>query len=150
MVFEPARIVPPKRRMERAELLGGHSHVTASGTSVHISKRNGKYLARGRLEGRAFGETLGADQKTAERRLHELLVELENGSYQRPSESRRRLLRSTAVPKLSLRQLSGRYVDEIRKLRGKRPPSTTGAACFRLSSSLKVSRRDDIGPWQLT
>ncbi len=108
----------PQRRMQRAELLGRHTHDTQRGT-VHIWVRDGKYLARGRLAGRAFGETLGADEKAAERRLHELLVGIENGAYQRPSDRYHQLLRTAGVPKLSLRELSDRYLAEIRKLRGK-------------------------------
>jgi hypothetical protein len=67
-----------RRRMVRSELLGNHTHTTSSRIAVNISLRDGKYLARGRLNGQAFGETLGADRIKAERRLHELLVELEN------------------------------------------------------------------------
>jgi integrase len=107
------------RRMRRSQLLGRHTHEAAPGTSVHIWSRKGRWLARGRFDGRAFGETLGGDEAAAERRLHQVLVELENGTYQRPSDSRGRLIKTGAVPKFTLRGLCDSYLTETRSLRGK-------------------------------
>src|SRR5262249_26181998 len=74
------------RWMVRAALAGGHSHATLCGVAVHIWRRGEKYLARGRFQGQAFGETLGDDVAVATARLRQLLTEIEAGSYVRPSE----------------------------------------------------------------
>ena len=70
--------------MLRAELMGGHSHSTLSGVTVHMWRRGDKYLARGYYQKRQFGETLGANVAEATSRLRHLLTEIENGSYLRP------------------------------------------------------------------
>ncbi|PHS04711.1 MAG: hypothetical protein COA78_16170 [Blastopirellula sp.] len=44
------------RKMERAQLLGQHTHETLNGTKVHIWIRDGKYLARGSYQKQRFGE----------------------------------------------------------------------------------------------
>ena len=67
--------VDPPRRMVRAVLAGSHSHATASGINVHIYRRDGKYLARGRYQRRLFGATLGSSEKAAVVRLRQLLVD---------------------------------------------------------------------------
>jgi hypothetical protein len=71
--------------MVRSELLGAHSHVAAGKVQIHVWFRGGKYLARGRYEGKAFGETLGADVGEASARLRRLLGEIEDCSYVRPT-----------------------------------------------------------------
>src|ERR1700727_983150 len=98
------------RHMVRAELLGDHTHTTRNGTSVHIWKRCGKFLARGRHEGRPFGETLGNTDNEARARLHQLLTELETGSFVRPSESEKRQLSKGNFPRLTLRQLADEFL----------------------------------------
>jgi hypothetical protein len=45
--------------MTIVELMGGHSYESARGTKNHVWKRELTYLARGRLDGRPFGKTLG-------------------------------------------------------------------------------------------
>lgn len=107
------------RAMARAELLGGHSHQALNGVQVHVCRRGGKYLARGRLDGQAFGETLGDNESKAAARLRQLLTEIENGSYVRPSERRRRRL-GGGVPRLTLRQLAGEFLADRRRARGRR------------------------------
>jgi hypothetical protein len=76
--------------MVRSELLGSHTHETTNHVEVHVWQRGGKYLARGRLDGRPFGETLGGDPAQAAARLRQLLVEVENGGFVRPSDRHRR------------------------------------------------------------
>src|SRR5262245_49918132 len=47
--------MPPaadSRRMVRAELMGGHTHVTLVGIHVHVWLRGDRYLARGRNKGK--------------------------------------------------------------------------------------------------
>jgi hypothetical protein len=107
------------RHMARASLMGRHSHSTRNGAVAHVWTRQGKYLARGSYEGHRFGETLGSDPIEAECRLRELLVEIDNGSYLRPSDSRNRPLARGAVPRLTIRELVDRKLVETRRLRGK-------------------------------
>ena len=57
--------------MVRAELMGSHTHRTLDGIQVHVWQRRGKYLARGRYQGQAFGETLGDNVAEATARLGE-------------------------------------------------------------------------------
>ena len=78
------------RKMVVAELMGGHTHTTLAGVQVHVWRRGGAYLARGRYHGRAFGETLGGEVHAATARLRRLLTEMDNGSFVRPSEARNR------------------------------------------------------------
>lgn len=55
-----APVIPaPRRRMVRAQLIGEHEHETSAGQKVQIWSRDGRFLARGRVDGRQFGETLG-------------------------------------------------------------------------------------------
>ena len=46
------------RRMIRSELMGAHSHSTLCGVKVHVWRRGGKFLARGRFHGQPFGPIL--------------------------------------------------------------------------------------------
>ena len=78
--------------MVRAELLGQHSHQTVCGKNIHIWQRAGKFIARGYIDGKRFGETLGADTNDAAARLRRLMVDIENRAYLRPSEKRKRPL----------------------------------------------------------
>jgi integrase len=115
----PQQSVPDgARRMARAELYGRHSHIAASGVQVHVWVRAGKYLARGRLRGRQFGETLGATSQEAERRLMALLTELGRGAYLPPSEARQSPLAQGPAPRLTLRELAARFLTDVRAARG--------------------------------
>lgn len=110
--------------MARAELMGGHTHHTIDGVGVHVWSRDGKYLARGRYQGQAFGETLGDDVAGATARLRQLITEIEDGGYVRPSEGRKRHLGRAKVARLDLRQLVGDFLAEKRKVRGRRTAAT--------------------------
>lgn len=107
------------RRMVRAELLGSHTHQTICGSNVQIWKRGDGYLARGRYQKRQFGKSLGAGAVEAASNLRHLLVEIENGTFERPSESRQRPLKTGRAPRLSIRELCDRFLAEKRKLVGK-------------------------------
>jgi len=109
-----------RRPMVPSQLMGSHSHTALCGTSVHVYRRGDQYLARGRYQGRVFGEAIGRTQAEATARLRQLIVEIENGSFVRPSERRTGLLSSGKVPRLSLRQLVNEFLTEKRKLRGRR------------------------------
>jgi integrase len=122
--------------MVRAELLGQHSHMTLIGVRVNIYQRSGRYLARGRYRGEAFGETLGADISQASARLRRLLTEIEEGTFLRPTEARTRPLKQGSVPRLDLRRLCDGYLAEVRKRRGKR---TTDSYLARLSPVLRFA-----------
>src|SRR5262249_21433002 len=119
----PGASSPDSRRMVRAELMGGHSHSTLCGVWVHVWRRGDKYLARGRYERRPFGETLGEDVASATARLRQLLTEIENGSFVRPSESRDRLLSRGKSYRLTLRQLGSEFLAEKRRTRGQQTAS---------------------------
>ncbi len=68
--------IADSRRMVCAELMGAHSHETATGVQVHVWLRDGKYLARGRFHGQPFGEALGTDPLPAAVRLRQILNDL--------------------------------------------------------------------------
>src|SRR4051794_11990244 len=107
------------RRMSRATLMGRHSHRTSSGVELHIYIRDGKYLARGSLEGRRIGPTIGSTELEAEVRLREILVDIERGTYLRPSEARNRPLK---IPQrqATFRQIADQFLVEKRNLLGKK------------------------------
>lgn len=105
--------------MRQAELLGQHSHQTVCGQSVHVWIRDNKYLARGRHQGRAFGQDLGADKRDATAALRRLLVQLEDGTFQPPSEARKRILKAQSVPRNSVRQLCDAFLRDTRSRRGR-------------------------------
>jgi hypothetical protein len=107
------------RRMVRTELSGQHSHLTEGGVEVHIWTRDGSYLARGRYEGKQFGETLGTDPTNAAHRLRHLLVEIDNGTFVRSSDRPKRQLRRGAPPKLDMRGLCDAFLTEKRAVLGK-------------------------------
>jgi hypothetical protein len=109
-----------QRKMERAELFGRHSYSTEVGVVVHIWKRDGRYLARGRYQKKPFGVTLGKDPEEADANLRRLLVSIENGAFLRNSEARKHPLKSESIPKLTIRELCNRFLCEKRKLRGKK------------------------------
>jgi integrase len=110
---------PDARRMMRAELMGGHTHMAQDGVQVHVWKRGATYLARGSYERERFAETLGQDATSATSRLRKLLTEIEDGSFLRPSEARHRQLSNGKVPRLTLRQLVEEFLLEKRRTRGK-------------------------------
>jgi hypothetical protein len=127
--------------MVRAELMGSHSHHTTDGVRVHVWQRAGHFLARGSYRGQRFGETLGRDVAEATARLRRLLGEIEDGSYLRPTEARRRPLSRGSVPRLTLRQLSNEYLSDRRRLRGQRTAATYRA---RLLPVLEFAERPAI------
>jgi integrase len=106
------------RHMVRAELMGGHSHLTLVGTRIHIWRRGDRFLARERYQGRRFGETLGDRVPEATARLRQILTDIENGAYRRPSEARRRMIASGVVRRLTVRQLVDEFLVEKRQVRG--------------------------------
>jgi len=101
--------------MRQGELLGGHAHETTSGKTVYVWRRGKSYLARGRWNGRYFGETLGNDTATAARNLRRLLNAVEDGAYRPPSEARARQLSDDPVPRLTFRQLADEFLTAKRK-----------------------------------
>lgn len=114
----------PKRQMVKTTLLGQHSHTTAAGINVHCWERNGSYLARGRFEGRQFGETIGKSPGEAEIGLRRLLTALDDGSYLPPSRSRYMPLVTKTPPRLRLDELAARFLDEKRQLKGEQTMRT--------------------------
>ncbi|MCY2995647.1 MAG: hypothetical protein NTY19_48545 [Planctomycetota bacterium] len=131
----------PRRRMVRAELLGQHSHQTADGQSVHVWVRDQKYLARGRHRGRAFGQYLGADIRDAAAALRRLLVQIEDATFQPPSEARKRVLKAGSVPRNNVRQLCDAFLVEKRKLRGQK---TADDYRNRLAPLVEFSEQPDV------
>lgn len=126
------------RPMVRAELMGAHSHATANGVLVHVWRRDGRYLARGRLHGKAFGETLSKDASEAAARLRRLLGDIDDGIYLRPTEARQRPLPNGFVARLSLRDLVNEFLREKRSLRGQ---STAGNYRARLMPALAYAEQ---------
>jgi hypothetical protein len=124
--------------MVAAELMGGHTHTTLVGIQVHVWRRGNRYLARGRYQGQSFGATLGGDPLAATAKLRQLLTCIENGSFVRPSEARRRPLSSGHVPRLSLRQLVAAFLTQKRASRGRQ---TAGDYAARLTPVLDFAER---------
>lgn len=111
------------RRLVRAELLGKHSH-RAGGIQVHLFTRQGKYIARGRLDGGEFGVTLGETEQTAEIALRRCLTDLDDGRFVRRSEAPRRSRR--VVANHTLRSLAELFLARKDAERG-----TTTADAYR-------------------
>ena len=147
---QPARstgTAQTQRRMVAAALLGRHVHETVDGRGVQVWVRNGKYLARGRHGGHAFGQSLGAGAKEATAALRRLLVQLEDGTFRAPSEARKRQLKSSRTPRNSIRQLCDAFLVEKRKLRGKQ---TADNYRNRLTPLIEFSERPDaLREWPL-
>ncbi len=112
------------REMVRSKLMGDHTHETSVGVNVHIYERDGKKLARGYYEGRAFGITLGADLREAKSKLRELLHRLDSGTFVPPSDERKQMLKSRTIPILTLRELCDRFLTEKRKVCGEKTART--------------------------
>jgi integrase len=108
----------PRPKMVPAELMGSHTHSTLAGVEVHVWKRGPKFIVRGRIQGQPFGKTIGESAAEATARLRQILNDIENGSYVRPSEARKRPLSSAMVPRLTLRQLVDEFLAEKRRVRG--------------------------------
>ncbi|MFQ3594203.1 MAG: hypothetical protein SNJ82_13570, partial [Gemmataceae bacterium] len=104
--------------MMAAALLGDHTHETTNHIKVHVWKRGETYIARGRLQGRAFGETLGRERRAAESRLRKLIGEIEDGAYVRPSDQPRQPVASRREARLSVRQLVNEFLKAKRAERG--------------------------------
>lgn len=102
----------------RAELLGSHTHGTAANVDVHVWQRDGKYIARGRHQGHAFGQTLGDNEVKAGTKLRHMLVELDNGTFVRSSERGSQQLKLGAAPRFDVRELVNKFLTEKRKLVG--------------------------------
>jgi hypothetical protein len=126
--------------MRRAELLGHHCHETDCGVRVQVWIRGDRYLARGRYQGQQFGQSLGAEREAAVSLRH-LLVQIENGTFERPSETRQRPLKTGRVPRLNIRQLCDRYLAETRRLRGKH---TARNYQSRLAPLIEFAERPEI------
>jgi len=105
--------------MVRSELLGQHAHQTICRKRVYIWRRGRTLIARGRHAGRQFGQVLGTDETEAASNLRRMLVEIENGSFERPSEAHQRPLPTRQVPRLTVRELCNRFLAEKRQLCGK-------------------------------
>jgi hypothetical protein len=118
------KVQQDRRSMVRANLLGQHSHQTVCGKNIHIWQRAGKYIARGYIDGKRFGETLGTDVNDAVARLRRLMVDIENRAYLRPSEKRKRPLARDVAPRLSLRQVVDEFLQEKRKTTGSQTSNT--------------------------
>jgi hypothetical protein len=137
---------PDGRQMVRAELLGSHTHKTTNGIRVHVWCRQGRFLARGRHQGRPFGKTLSADPQTASAQFRQLLVEIENRMFLAPSVARRRPLKLGPPAALTVRQLVDSYLQLVRKLRGKQ---TVGDYFSRLMPVIEFSERaDSLRRWR--
>ena len=130
-----------QRQMVSGRLLGRHTHETNTGVNVHIWKRNGRFMARGSYQNERFGLNLGCTEAQAEADLHRLLVEIDNGSFVRPSVARRMPIRQSSIPRLSIEQLCNHFCTDVRGVRGKR---TSGTYLSRLKWLILFAERPDI------
>jgi len=105
--------------MVRAKLLGQHTHRSSNGVDVHIWQRARRYLARGSYEGERFGAGLGDNVEEAAALLRRLIVDIENGTFIRPSKARKRPLKRGLPPLTTVREMCDALLTETRKTRGK-------------------------------
>lgn len=134
--LDPARNTGNSRQMVRANLDGSHIHLTADGLQVQIAVRDGKYLARWRMDGRQHGMTLGSSDQEARALLRRLMVELEDGTYVPRREARRRQLTRRTVPKHDLRSLCAAFLADRERVCG---PQTMGDYKSRLCHILNFA-----------
>lgn len=106
--------------MVRDELMGGHTHSTQSGVDIHVWRRDGKYLARGKLAGRPIFETLSVSVTDAAVQLRRILSDIDAGRYAPPREARKRPLASAVMSRMQLRDLMNEYLSEKRRTHGKK------------------------------
>ena len=81
-------------------------------------------MARGRINKRQFGKTLGSNEIEAASRLCHLITQIENGSFVRPSVVRKRMVSEQNVSRLSHRELVSEFLDATRKRKGQNTAST--------------------------
>lgn len=129
------------RKMVKAELAGRHVHVARNGVRVNISMRSGKYIARGRIDGVAFGIMLGKDEDQAEAVLREILSDLDRDAFVRPSERSRREVRRRRIPRITMRELVDEFLAAKRRSRGDK---TTKDYRSRLMHLLAFCECDDV------
>jgi hypothetical protein len=135
------------RRMEPAELLGSHSHVFGGKYRVHVFRRNGRFLVRGRVDTKEFGPTLGSDKSEAEAALRRLLCELDDGTYIRSSEQKSRSLRRRNAPRHTIITLADEFMEHTRKKSG---VDTRNTYRSRLAPVLAFAEQTDIkARWRL-
>lgn len=127
--------------MTRAELLGRHSFSWGDGKQIHIFRREERYIARGRIDGRTFGETLGSNAEAAQVRLFAILAELNNGFFRPPSHPSRKQKKRLATVKVSFQELIEAYIQDVKRRKGKRT-----AARYRnwLNHLLAFTQRPDV------
>jgi integrase len=106
------------RRMVRAALQGQHTHSSASGINVHVWRRRQSYIARGRFEGKQFGQAIGTTEAEAVVGLRHLLTALDEGRFILPSRARDLPLVTNTPSRLRLDELAALYLDEKRRLKG--------------------------------
>lgn len=106
--------------MTQAELLGRHTHRAKNGFRVHIWKRSGKYLARGRYDNAPYGVQLGVLEDDAEAELRNLLHEIETNIFKRPSENHKSPFKSGCIPELGIRGLCNEFLFNKRRKLGKK------------------------------
>ncbi|MGZ0174586.1 MAG: phage integrase SAM-like domain-containing protein [Planctomycetales bacterium] len=138
---KPSKKTAESRKMVRSELMGRHSHVAQNDVRVNIYIRAGKYIARGRIDGVAFGKTIGSNVDQAEVGLRELLGNLDRDSFIRPSEQSRRAVRRRRVPRMTFRELIDEFLARTRRSRGDK---TFKDYRSRLMPLLEFCERDDV------
>jgi integrase len=139
--------VADSRRMVSTELMGSHSHDTPTGISVHVWKRGKKYIARGRYEGRPFGENLGENEMLANAKLREILSRIDYSTYVRPSESKKQLVARGRVSRLTLRDLVADFLADKRRSRGRQTANDYSA---RLATVIDFAEKsENLKRWPL-
>jgi hypothetical protein len=110
--------------MVSSQLQGKHTHETRSGIKVHIYERQGRFIARGSMDNRPFGQTLGESESEAESKLRDTLVSIDRGTFIRPSESEHLHVNEQTIPRLSVTELCNRFLMSKRAIKGKGTAST--------------------------
>src|SRR5947209_12253225 len=99
--------------------MGSRTHETANGRAVHVWQRGEAFLARGRWNGAAFGESLGRDVREATARLRKLIGEIEDDTFVRPSDQHRQMAAGRRSFRLTLRHLINAFLVAKRAGRGR-------------------------------
>ena len=115
---------PDDRKMVSSQLQGKHMHETRSGVKVHIYERQGRFIARGSMDNRPFGQTLGESEVEAESKLRDMLVSIDRSTFIRPSDAKHLHVNEQTIPRLTITELCNRFLMSKRAIKGKGTAST--------------------------
>lgn len=108
------------RRMQRSTIHGTHSHESRDGHRVNVWERGGKFVLRGYWQAERFGVTLDADEDTVFHELQRILIQMDDGTFVRPSEQKKIPRAEKKIPLLDLRGVISAFLMEKRRNKGRK------------------------------